>query len=143
MDMNRLRNPRLLLDDEQMEIRPVLNSDVLRKRLRTIRDEFDRTRQDNSRGAVGQVERALGNAGIANDRWAQSVPQPPRRLPQSDYRQHATRFYFESVTLRQLAAFAHNLRTDDPTLHVSSLNLTNRQPETQHFDVEVSLSYLV
>ena len=51
--------------------------------------------------------------------------------------------YFDSLTLHQLAAFAHNLRANDPTLRISAVSLTNRHSDRPDFDVEVAVSYLV
>ena len=92
---------------------------------------------------LGQVERALNSAGIDRARWRDSVPQAPVRLPQSDYKQLSTRLYFEGLSLKQLAAFTHDLQTSDPTLHLSALTLANRHPDTKVYDIETAVSYLV
>lgn len=92
---------------------------------------------------LGQVEQALSAAGIDRGKWHDSIPQPLVRLPKSDYKRLATRLYFEAVTLKRLAAFAHHLRLEDPTLRVSAVNLINRNTESPEFDVDLAVSYLV
>ena len=91
---------------------------------------------------LGQLERALA-AAIDRSRWHNSIPQPPIRLPNSDYKKLTTRLYLETVTLKQLATFDHNLQSNDPALHVSAINLTKRHPDTPHFDLDLAVSYLV
>ncbi len=92
---------------------------------------------------LAQVERALKAAGIARDRWHDSIPQPPARRPGSDYRRLSTRLYFEAVTLKEVASFVHHLRAGDPTLGASSLNLTNRTITDPHYDIDLAVSYEV
>ena len=92
---------------------------------------------------LAQIEGALDRAGIARDQWRDSIPQPELRLPKSDYVRHATRIRLEGVSLRQLAAFAHHLQTADPTLWIESLTLTNRDRDTDRYDSEASVAYLV
>ena len=92
---------------------------------------------------LAQVERALEAAGIDHAHWHDSIPQPPVRLPKSDYKRLTTRLYFEDVTLWQLAAFAHHLEAADPTLAVSAVNITNRRLEGSDYDVDLAVSYLV
>ena len=92
---------------------------------------------------LGQVERSLSGAGIDQTKWHDSIPQNPVRLPKRDYRRLTTRLYFEGITLRQLAAFSYDLQTQDPTLRVSAINLTNRRPETEDYDVDLAVSYLI
>lgn len=92
---------------------------------------------------LAQVERALRAAGIERGRWHDSIPQPPSRMAKTDYKRFTTRLYFDGVTLRQVAGFAHHLKSNDPTLQVSALTLTNRQLETPHFEVDLAVSYLV
>jgi hypothetical protein len=92
---------------------------------------------------LAQVEKALAAAGVDRALWQDSVPQPPTRIPNSDYMKVTTRLYFEDLTLQKVAAFSHHLRAVDPTLSVSGVNLANRTSETLVFDVEVVVSYLV
>lgn len=92
---------------------------------------------------LAQVEQALSVTDIDRRGWHDSMPQPAAPLSGSDYKRHATRLYFESVTFQQLAAFAHDLRQRDPTLRVSSVGVTNRDPTTTAYDVELSVAYLV
>jgi len=88
-----------------------------------------------------QVAAALGAAGIDRALWNDSVPEPTVRLPQSDYRRVGTRMYLTSLTLQQLAAFVHHLESHDATLHVTAINLTNRERESALFDVDLVLRH--
>ena len=92
---------------------------------------------------LAHVERSLGVAEIDHDKWRDSIPQPVSRRPGSDYRRHTTRIILSEVTLKQLAAFAHSLTADDPTLHASAITISNRKEESEHFDVDLAMSYLV
>ncbi len=92
---------------------------------------------------LAQVEKSLSATGIGKNHWHDSIPQPVVRLPKSDYKKFATRLYFETITLRQLATFAHHLETADPTLGVSALNITNRKPDAPDYDIDLTISYLV
>ena len=92
---------------------------------------------------LAQVQRSLTAAGIDRSQWHDSIPQPPRRLPQSEYTTHATRLYLEGVRLREFAAFIHHLHVDDPTLRASAINLTNRKSDMPDYDVDLAVSYLV
>jgi hypothetical protein len=98
-----------------------------------------RTNQD----LLAQVEKALAAAGVDRTLWQDSVPQPPTRIPNSDYLKVTTRLYFEDLTLQKVAAFSHHLRAVDPTLTVSAVGLSNRRGEGPGFDVELGVSYLV
>ena len=44
--------------------------------------------------------------------------------------------------LKQIAAFASSLSLDDPTLHASAITILNRQEESEHFDLDLAVSYL-
>ena len=111
------------------------------------------TLRDRPRSAVGrtrphetllaQVEQALSASQIDRSHWRDSIPQPPVRLPKSDFRRMTTSLELESITMRQIATFAHELKTNDPTLGVTGLRLTNRHEDRPEFDVEVDISYLV
>lgn len=115
------------------------------QRIKTLRQTpksaASRTRANEE--LLAQVERSLAAADIDRTHWHDSIPQPPIRLPNSDYKRLTTHLYFESVTLRQLATFGHNLQARDPTLHISALNLTNRHPDNPTYDADLAVSYLV
>lgn len=92
---------------------------------------------------LAQIERALATAGIDRSQWHDSIPQPPIRLPNSDYKKLTTRLYFQAITPRQLAAFSHHLESTDPTLRLTALNLTNRHHDSPNYDIDLAVSYLV
>ena len=75
---------------------------------------------------LDQVQQSISSAGIDRTQWHDSIPQPGVRVSGSDYKRLTTRLYFDSITLRQLAAFAYHLQANDPTLLVSAFNPTNR-----------------
>jgi len=54
-----------------------------------------------------------------------------------------TRLYFENLGIRQVAALAHELERQDPTLSVAAVSLANRRPDTSEFDVELGVAYRV
>lgn len=84
-----------------------------------------------------------GVADIERNRWHDSVPQPPARVPRTDYKRMTTRLYLEGVAPGQVAAFVHGLHAKDPTLRLAGFNLTSRRPDTPDFDVELGIAYLV
>lgn len=92
---------------------------------------------------LAQVEQALSATGIDRAAWLDSVPQPPAQLPQSDYKRMTTRLYFEHLGLRQLTVFALELQRRDPTLMISAVNLSSREPESAAFDIELAVTYRV
>ena len=92
---------------------------------------------------LAQIERSLAAAAIDRSKWHDSVPQPPARLPKSDYKRLTTRLYFEDITLRELAVFAHHLRAGDSTVSFSAIDLTNKRPDLPCYDVDLAVSYLV
>jgi len=92
---------------------------------------------------LAQIEQALTAASIDRGRWHDSIPQPAARLPKGDYTRHTTRLYFEDITLKQLAAFTYHLQSNDPTLHLTALHLTNRRPESDVYSIDLAVSYLV
>jgi len=100
-----------------------------------------RTRSDQE--LLAQVEAAVDAAGVKRERWRESIPQPIVRLAKSNYKQQTTRCFFEGVTLRDLAKFANKLQAQDSTIRIGGINLTNREPESPAYDVDLSLSYLV
>lgn len=115
------------------------------RRIETLR-ETPRAAVGRSRAneeLLAQVEQSLAAAGMDRTKWHDSIPQPPVRLSNSDYKRLSTRLYFEDVTLKELAAFAYDLQSSDPTLRVSAVNLTNRHPDSPEFDVDVAISYRV
>ena len=92
---------------------------------------------------LAQVEKSLGAAEIDHGKWRDSIPQPVSRKPGSDYRRHTTRIILSEVTLKQLAAFAYSFTSDDPTLHASATTISNHQEDSDRFDVDLAVSYLV
>jgi len=92
---------------------------------------------------LAHVERSLAAAGINHAQWRDSIPQPVARKLGGDYRRHTTRIILSDITLKQLAALTHNLTANDPTLHASAITISNRNEETEHFDVDLAVSYLV
>lgn len=118
-----------------------IDKERIEKLRRTPRTATSRTRPNEE--LLAQIEQSLEAAGIDRAKWHDSVPQPAVRLPRSDYKRMTTRLYFEAITVKQLAAFAHHLQSSDPTLHVSAVNLTNRHTDRPDFDVDLAVSYLV
>ena len=105
------------------------------------RSAASRTRA--SEDLLAQIERSLGAAGIDRGCWHDSIPQPPTRIPQTDYKQFTTRIYLQSIALRDMAAFILHLQTADPTLRVSAIDLTNRDADGPNYDADLAVSYLV
>ncbi len=97
-------------------------------------------RMRSSEEFLGTVEQALAGAGVARDRWQDSIPQPLARVTGTDYQRQATLLYFDALNLEQVAAFVCELSRLDTALGVSSLGLTARDAG---FDVEIAVSYRV
>ena len=92
---------------------------------------------------LGQVEQSLTVAGIDRSLWHDSIPQPPIRIADSDYRQLTTRLYFKDLTMKKTASFIHHLESNDPTLSVTALNLINRHSGSVFYDIDLAVTYLV
>ena len=105
------------------------------------RSAVSRTRPNEE--LLAQIEHSLAAANIDRSHWHDSMPQPATRLPKSNYKRLTTRVYFQNVTLKELTTFCHHLQQADPTLQVTALALTNRSADTNAYDVELAVSYLV
>ncbi len=93
---------------------------------------------------LAQLETALGEVGIPLSRWQDSVPRQPQQVPGSEYRQVATRLYFDELSLEEIIKFAHRLVDQDPSLFVSSVRVSaGRGKNTQTWSVELTVTYLV
>jgi hypothetical protein len=92
---------------------------------------------------LAQVETALSQAHIDSAHWHDSVPLPVQRRSGTDYLRHTTRLYFESITLRQLATFAHHLQSADSALSITDIQLANRNPDDLAFDIQLNIAYEV
>lgn len=96
-----------------------------------------------SQDVLAQVEQALKAADIDRAAWRDSIPQLPRRVAGTDYKEVVTRLYFEKLSLQQLAGFSHHLRQIDRTLTLSTVNLSGKTYATPEYDVDVGVSYRV
>lgn len=92
--------------------------------------------------ALRLVGPRIGYSSRPKRRRTRTFRFPPARLPGSDYDQHATRLFLESVDPKQLAAFAHQLTQSDAALHPVELSLRRRDGADATFDVELSVGYL-
>jgi hypothetical protein len=100
-------------------------------------------RERGSEELLAGIETALREADINVSHWRDSIPQPPVRLPKSDYRLHGTRIYLDGLTLRELAAFTCHLERADASLSLSSLAITNREPDIPTYDADLAITYRV
>jgi hypothetical protein len=90
------------------------------------------------------IENALHDAGIAQESWQDSVPQPPQVLAGGNYTRMGTRIYLEEVSLQSMTIFCHGLIVQDSSLRIHSLRLTApRQNTEQVWNVEMTIVYLV
>lgn len=92
---------------------------------------------------LGVVEQSLSAANISRENWQDSVPQPPRPVPNSPYRRATTRLYLDRLSLQQLAALSFDLQRRDETLSVSAIEVTRHAQESGVYDVELAVSYLI
>lgn len=127
----------------QSEALAQMNTDAMRIRAlaTTPKRATDHNRANEE--LLGEIEKALGHAGIPLDRWQDSVPQPPQDLPNSPYKKLNTRLYFEDVSLEDIAAFAHRLVEVDPSLEVSSVRINAPRLAQAGWNVELAVSYLI
>lgn len=128
----------LLVQTEQMS-RDVNLLESLRSAPRLA---ADRARPNSE--LLEQVRRSLEHAGIVADRWLANDPSPPKRSPDSPYKQYETRLTFQDVGLQRVVAMLHFLVDEDPTLTVSRLRLSAPATDRQSgWNVDLTLSYLV
>lgn len=108
----------------------------------------------SERALARAVERCASQAQIEQEQIARIEPQPPRRLGDTPYMEHATVVQLESVALNQLAALAATLRNLDASmgqLHLTTLRIdAPYQHETisdklkaETWNVEFTLTYFV
>lgn len=112
------------------------------ERLRAApRQATDRQRPHDELAA--QIEQAGQRAGLGATALASLWPETPQRLPQSDYPELTTRLGFEDVDLQKITAFAYHLQVLDASLQVTQLRLTAPRADTNHWDVELSITYSI
>lgn len=87
------------------------------------------------------VSQAMQTAGLPADALVSTLPQPPRRLPNSDHAEIVHRLLFEGVSLECLTRFGFAL-THESALHLSALQLRAGR-ERESWDADVSVSYWV
>lgn len=88
-----------------------------------------------------RVAQAMQAAGLPADALVSTLPQPPRRLPNSDHAEVVHRLLFEGVSMESLARFGHAL-TYQSALRLSALQLGAGR-ERERWDADVSVSYWV
>lgn len=118
------------------------------ERLRTVPDRA--ASESRSEQALAEaIERAAQQAGIGKQQIARIEPQPPRRVADTDYVEHATTAQIDSVTLAQLANWLVQLKQGDlRQLRVSAVRIaapyqTTAEAGAESWNVEVTLTYLV
>lgn len=113
----------------------------------TVLSSAPRGADDHRRSSeelLAELEAALGEVGIPLDRWQDSVPRQPQQVPGTEYRQVATRLYFDELSLEEIIKFAHRIVDQDPSLFVSSVRVrAGRANNTQTWSVELTVTYLV
>lgn len=113
--------------------------------IRSLR-QVPKTASDRARTSqelLGVVEQSLRAANIDRANWQDSVPQPPRQLPNTPYRRATTRLYLDRLTLRQLAALTFDLQRRDETLSITAVDVSRQAREEGTYNVELAVSYLI
>jgi len=91
---------------------------------------------------LARVARAMQTAQLQPQALVSTLPQPPRRLPNSEHVEAVQRLLLENVEIAALVRFCHALTTDCPALRISALHL-RAAPDKESWNVDVCLSYLV
>lgn len=118
------------------------DADRIRDLRAAPRTAVERVRPDDE--FLQEIRGAVADARIPIERWVANDPAPLARIPQSPYQRATVRLSFVSLTLRQLAGFAHFLAQRNAAVHISQLRLTApRSAAAQEWDVAISLSYLI
>ncbi|MCA9234849.1 MAG: hypothetical protein KDA44_05235 [Planctomycetales bacterium] len=123
----------------------------LAAQIRILRDRPDQAASESrSEQALAEaIERAVKEAGVGIQQIARIEPQPPRRVGETDYLEHATAVQLDGVTLAQLATWLTRLKQGDlQQLRVSSARIvapfqTTESAGPETWNVEVTLTYLV
>jgi hypothetical protein len=89
-----------------------------------------------------RVARAMQAAGLDARALVSTLPQPPRRLPNSEHAEVVHRLVFEAVPLEGLVRFGEALTRQNPELRLSGFQLRAGQPPTT-WNADVSVSYWV
>lgn len=73
------------------------------------------------------------------------VPESPRRIGDSSYKEAATQVQLRQITLGQLVAFLHSASSNGTGLETTSIRLSapRDQENGEHWTVETTLSYLI
>ena len=113
----------------------------------TVLSSAPRGANDHRRSSeelLAELEAALGEVGIPLRRWQDSVPRQPQQVPGSEYRQVATRLYFDELSLEEIIKLTHRLVDQDPSLFVSSVRVSaGRGKNTRTWSIELTITYLV
>ncbi|MCY2929858.1 MAG: hypothetical protein NTV86_10270 [Planctomycetota bacterium] len=94
---------------------------------------------------IGLVEAAAKTAGIPAAGLVRFVPEPPRRIEDSPYKEKPVRVLLRDVTLGQLTAMAHGLATSRHRLHVTARRVAapRRDDTGDLWTAELVLVYLI
>jgi hypothetical protein len=117
------------------------------QRIRDLRDRPARAAEHEHLAAetTGLVEEAARSAGIAPESLFRIVPEAPRRIGDSAYKEKPTQVLLQKVTVRQLVQLMHRLLSTDVGLRAHSIRLTAPRQETggETWTAELVLTYLI
>lgn len=119
-----------------------MQDDLSRIQQLTAAPRWADEQRKSSEELLAQIEAALNEAGVPLDRWQDSTPQPPRKLPDQDYTQISTRVFLEKVSLQGIASLGYHLVTRDPSLQITGIRLTAGRAVST-WDIELTVSYLI
>lgn len=114
---------------------------------RAIAQLRDRPRQAAETGLqqadlLARVAVAMKSAGLPPSSLISTLPQPARRIPNSDHAELTHRLILENVPLEALVRFGHGLTAASAELRVSGVHLRAGTARTE-WNADVSVAYWV
>jgi len=110
-------------------------------RMPTVADEHERM----AARTTGLIESAAKEAAIDPSCLDRIMPEPPRRMGDTAYKEKPTHVLLKNVTLRQLTRLIHTATTGGQGLAACSIRITAPRPEDTGplWTAEVTLTYLI
>jgi len=139
-----------LIDAREQAIRAWSDLEACRQ-LATRVQQLDRLPRSQTAGPVDpsdlyqRGQRALQQLNVSPDHLVQIVPETPRRIGETAYKEVPTQLVVREMNLRQLVAFLLAMTNEQSTTAVRSLRLfAPRDSENgAQWTAEITLSYLV
>ena len=94
---------------------------------------------------TGLIELAAKSAGVSSGSLVRIIPQQPRRIADTIYKEKPTLVLLKSVSLRQVTALVHQLVSDENGLRAKSIRINAPRPEDtgDRWTAEIVLTYMI